>query len=161
MIDEEITMEFRDAVEIVLKHEGGYVNDPNDPGGETKYGISKRAYPDVDIENLTLEQAKQIYLNDYWNRCQCDNLPAMVRLHVFDAAVNSGVSQAAKWLQRAVRVVEDGKIGAHTIMACRLSDPAVTAMRICAYRLHFLSELNGWKRYSKGWTARITGNMMR
>lgn len=154
-------MEFRDAVEIILKHEGGYVNDPNDPGGETKYGISKRAYPDVDIKNLTLDQAKQIYLTDYWNRCQCDNLPAMVRMHVFDAAVNSGVVQAAKWLQRAVRVVDDGRIDARTIMACRLSDPAVTVMRICAYRLQFLTGLGSWKHYGKGWVNRITDNMMR
>lgn len=85
---------FLPAFQIVVGLEGGYVNDPKDPGGETKWGISKRAYPTLDIKNLTLEQAQQIYLTDYWDRCGCDLMPWDRALCVFDCAVNQGVSAA-------------------------------------------------------------------
>lgn len=88
-------MTFDDAFEALLGHEGGYVNDQNDPGGETKYGISKRAYPNVDIENLTVEQARAIYERDYWQAAGCHRMkdPAMAFL-MFDTAVNQGVFRA-------------------------------------------------------------------
>ena len=77
-------MKFDDAIGIVLKHEGGYVNDKNDPGGETRYGISKRAYPDLDIKNLTISQATEIYKKDYWVKGKCDKVPPKLRLIYFD-----------------------------------------------------------------------------
>ena len=153
-------MEFDEAFKIVIGHEGGYVNDSNDPGGETKFGISKRSYPHENIRELTLDQAKQIYLRDYWNRCQCAQLPAMIRVHVFDAAVNSGTVQASKWLQRAVRADPDGVIGAQTVMACRMADPAVTVARISGLRLEFMAELRNWKHHGRGWTLRIARNLI-
>lgn len=88
-------MTFDDAFECLLTTEGGYVDDKNDPGGETKYGISKRAYPNVDIKNLTVEQARAIYERDYWQAAGCDQItdPALAFL-MFDTAVNQGVFRA-------------------------------------------------------------------
>ena len=97
---------FAVAVGFVLAHEGGYINDPADPGGETKYGISKRAYPRVDIKNLTKAQARDIYYRDYWKRVDGDNLPAGLDLAVFDTAVNCGVSVARSFLQATKSVGE-------------------------------------------------------
>ena len=82
-------MNFDVAFEKLIGHEGGYVNDARDPGGETKYGISKRAYPDEDIAGLTLERAKQIYRRDYWDAVQAEYLPDAVRFDLFDAAAIS------------------------------------------------------------------------
>lgn len=87
------------CLDFVLKWEGGYVNDPGDPGGETKYGISKRAYPTVDIRNLTKDEASSLYNRDYWIPCGCDTLEYPLNLVVFDSAVNCGVSRAKKWLK--------------------------------------------------------------
>lgn len=82
---------FDKIIDFVLKSEGGYVNNPNDPGGETKYGISKKAYPNLDIKNLTLEQAKDIYRKDYWDKVKGDSLPYPLDMCVMDMAVNAGV----------------------------------------------------------------------
>ena len=91
MSDKEI---FNEAVEFVLRWEGGYTNDPNDPGGETKYGISKRAYPDIDIKNLTLDEAKDIYYHDYWLKADCDHYLFPANFLMFDTSVNMGISRA-------------------------------------------------------------------
>ena len=85
---------FNKALAFVLKWEGGYSNDPNDPGGETKYGIDKRSHPGLDIKNLTLEQASDIYKNEYWNKCKCDELEWPFDIIVFDTAVNMGPNRA-------------------------------------------------------------------
>jgi lysozyme family protein len=87
------------AVDFVLSIEGGYVHDPSDPGGETKYGISKRSYPSLDIPSLTVEDAKSIYKRDYWDRCNCDHLERGMDIAVFDCAVNMGVGAAKTILQ--------------------------------------------------------------
>lgn len=89
---------FERAVEFVLKHEGGYVDNPNDPGGETKYGISKRAYPELDIKNLTEEKAKEIYHRDYWLKSGCEKIASGLDIVVFDTAVNCGVARASALL---------------------------------------------------------------
>ena len=91
---------FARAVAFVLAQEGGYSNDPNDPGGETRYGISKRRYPAEDIRNLTVERARELYRRDYWDKNRCGELPAHMALCVFDAAVNGGAP--VRWLQMAV-----------------------------------------------------------
>jgi lysozyme family protein len=103
------------AIAFVLKMEGNYTLDPNDPGGETKFGISHKAYPNLDIGNLTEEQAKAIYLRDYWQPCQCDQLPTAFAISVFDTAVNQGVGKAKRLLQIALDVTVDGVIGDKTI----------------------------------------------
>lgn len=86
-------------MEFLLKWEGGYVNDPKDPGGETKYGISKKAYPDEDIKNLSPERALQIYASDYWDKAGCDAVPYPLNVVVFDSAVNCGVGMSRLWLK--------------------------------------------------------------
>ena len=85
---------FDKAIEFVFKWEGGYINLPGDPGGETKYGISKRSYPTLDIKNLTKEQAKQIYYSDYWLKAKCNSYPYPRDIIIFDTAVNMGVGKA-------------------------------------------------------------------
>ena len=95
-------MEFNDVIDKVLEHEGGYVNDPNDLGGETKYGITKRFYPDVDIKSLTKEDAKDIYKRDYWDKNKIDNLPDNLKHIFFDMCVNQGRGTAVRVLQRAI-----------------------------------------------------------
>jgi lysozyme family protein len=123
---------FDHCVTLILKEEGGYVNHPNDPGGETKYGISKRSHPNVDIKNLTVEQAKEIYRVNYWNRISADKLPPDLALIAFDCAVNQGVGRATQFLS------------AHP-------DPlSFMAARI----LHYAS-LPTWPTFGLGWMRRI------
>ena len=93
-------MSFEKAIEFALKWEGGYINHPDDPGGETNFGISKRAYPSLDIANLTEEQAKEIYRRDYWDKCGCNSLPEPEDLIVFDTAINMGVNRALKLMEQ-------------------------------------------------------------
>ena len=93
---------FDTAIEIIFKYEGEYTNTPDDPGGETKYGISKRSYPGVDIANLTKEQAKEIYKRDFWDKSICPNLQTKLAIAYFDIIVNHGHHGAGKILQRAI-----------------------------------------------------------
>ena len=114
---------FNEIIEEILEHEGGYVNDPLDAGGETNFGIAKRFYPNVDIKNLTKEQAKKIYHQDYWRPAKCDAVPSHLRYIYFDMCVNFGRSGAVKVLQRAAnaknrdKIEVDGGIGPATLKA--------------------------------------------
>ena len=150
---------FDECFERLIGHEGGYVNNPRDPGGETKYGISKRAYPAVDIKGLTLDGAKAIYRRDYWGRARCDDLPRNVAFDVFDAAVNSGPGQAVRWLQRAVGVADDGQAGPVTLAAVGRIDPEVLQARYNGQRLDFMTRLSTWDVFGKGWARRIAQNL--
>ena len=98
---------FTKALKFVLKEEGGYVNNPDDNGGETNFGISKNAFPNKDIKHLTVEDAIEIYKQQYWNRCQCQYFTYPIALIVFDAAVMSGISRASKWLQKSANVLAE------------------------------------------------------
>lgn len=113
-----------DALAFTLGEEGGYVNDPRDPGGETNFGISKRAYPAEDIASLTKERAQSLMVRDYWNPCRCAHLPQKLATAVFDFAVNSGVSRAVKELQKVLGVGVDGIVGPATIAASWLTTDA-------------------------------------
>lgn len=153
-------MNFDTAFEKLIGHEGGYSNDPHDPGGETKFGISKRAYPALDIRNLTLADAKAIYKRDYWDRAQCDRLPPELAFDVFDAAVNSGIGQAIRWLQRSVGVADDGYVGPLTLGALvRDDDPSAVQARFNGHRLAFMTNLSTWQTFGKGWARRIAANL--
>lgn len=143
---------FDKAFEILIGHEGGYSLDPHDRGGETKYGISKRAYPHIDIANLTLAQAKAIYRNDYWDKAKCSSLPPDLALLVFDAAVNNGVGAAIRWLQRAAGVVADGIIGPQTIAA---SFSSGVAERFHAMRVDAMTKMPTWPNHGRGWAKRL------
>ncbi len=153
-------MEFGTAFATLIGHEGGYVNDKRDPGGETKFGISKRAYPDVDIAALTIDQAKAIYKRDYWDRARCSELPPAVAFQVFDTAVNSGIGQSIRFLQRAVGVADDGNVGPLTINAVRRLDAESVAARFNGHRLEFMTKLSTWDVFGKGWAKRIAKNLM-
>tara|TARA_B100000424_G_scaffold269161_1_gene265502 strand:- start:3294 stop:3776 length:483 start_codon:yes stop_codon:yes gene_type:complete len=113
---------FEQCIDHVLKHEGGYVDDPKDLGGETNFGISKRAYPDLDIKSLTKEDAKAIYKKDYWDRYKIEKMPEDLRYIYFDMVLNMGYRNAAKVMQRAAnaknsareRIKVDGMVGPAT-----------------------------------------------
>lgn len=151
---------FDEAFEQVIGHEGGYVDNPNDPGGETKFGISKRSYPYENIRSMTLERAKEIYRADFWNKVRGDELPYPVAWNLFDGAVNSGVGNSIRWMQRAAKVADDGKIGPITIAAWTTMDPDVLAARYNGERLKFMASLSTWPVFGKGWARRIAGNLL-
>jgi hypothetical protein len=150
---------FEEAFAGVIGVEGGYSSGENDPGGPTKYGISQRAYPSLDIKTLTLEQAQDIYRKDYWAPLQPDNLPAQLAYEMFDFAVNSGCGRAVRCMQRLVAATEDGVVGPHTlarIAAVTAEKGATTlASEYMAERLRFLRSLPTWDRFGRGWAARL------
>ena len=148
-------MKFNEAFERVIGAEGGYVNDSRDSGGETKYGISKRAYPGEDIPNLTLARAKELYRRDYWGPAGCDAVPEAVKLPLFDAAVNSGVRAAINMLQLACGADLDGVLGPHTLLAVQSMPPERVAARLNGARLDYMTRAPGWPVYSRGWARRI------
>lgn len=147
-------MNFTEAVQLIFKLEGGYVNDPHDRGGETKWGISKRRFPDVDIKNLTKAGAADIYLRHYWSPTRCDELPENMRLPVFDCAVNQGVKTAVEILQELVGVAQDGQMGPVTLAAVRSYRGDLRhhyhAKRTAAYVSY-----SQFDRYGRGWLHRL------
>lgn len=146
---------FDTCLSELLIHEGGYVNHPRDPGGETNFGISKRSYPREDIRGMTRERAGQIYRRDFWDAVKGDDLPAGLDLVAFDAAVNSGASRGARWLQQALGVEADGKIGPKTIAAAKAADAARVVRAATDARMAFLRGLPTWGDFGKGWTRRV------
>lgn len=148
---------FDKALAFVLDKEGGptITDDPRDPGGLTRWGISKRAYPDLDIRNLTREQAAGIYLRDYWDRAGCGNLPAAVAFFHFDTAVNQGPGAAAKFLQLAAGVEADGKIGPKTLAAVQRARPADLLVEYAARRADHYGRLPHFPTYGLGWSRRL------
>lgn len=150
---------FDRAFEIVIGHEGDLSDDPRDPGGLTRYGISKRAHPTVDVRNLTLAQAKQIYLERYWLPLHADAMPEAVAVQVFDAAVNHGLKPAVKMMQRALQVPDDGVIGPVTLRAMTTVEDARFVARFAAERLTFYTDLAGWDAFGRGWTRRVANNL--
>ena len=149
---------FDTAFQLLIEKEGGYVNDPYDKGGETKYGISKRAYPNLDIKNLTLEQAKQIYYKDYWLKSKADKMPPKLSIIHFDTAVNTGVNTANKILQKALNkqgfnLTVDGIIGNKTLSAVKNADiDRLIADYTIERNKYYLR--TGNTRYLKGWVNR-------
>jgi lysozyme family protein len=128
---------FDRAVAFVIHEEGGYVWDPQDPGGETRYGISKRAYPQIDIKNLTVEQAKTIYRRDYWNPLQLDARPYGPALCLFDCGVNQGLGRARQLLARVATS----------------SQPFIVAFQ-SERALHYAG-LPTFSRFGRGWMRRL------
>lgn len=145
---------FDKAFELIIGLEGGYSNNKNDPGGETKFGISKRSYPDIDIPHLTLEKAKEIYLKDYWNACHCDSLPWPLSVFVFDAAVNQGTDPAIRMLQRALDTTQDGIIGSVTSKLASESRKWHWA-RFLTYRAQRYNQNLNANHFGEGWLIRI------
>ena len=152
---------FDEIIEQVLEHEGGYVNDPKDLGGETKYGITKRFYPELNIKELTIEKAKQIYKQDYWDKNKVESLPQNLWHIYFDMCVNMGKRTAVKVLQRAAvnkgRDIEvDGGLGPMTIGALK----GVELDRVRAFRVKYYVDLitarPEQEKFFLGWFRRAT-----
>ena len=146
------------SIDFVLRREGGYSNDKNDRGGETNWGISQRAYPDLDIKSLTVEQAKEIYLRDYWLPCSGDVLPWPFSLAVFDAAVNMGVGRSIRLLQTALDIEADGIIGPKTIEAVKNATPGrirkLLALRMTEY-VRIMIKDNSQFDFALNWSYRV------
>ena len=152
---------FEEIIEKVLKHEGGYVNDPDDAGGETNYGISKKAFPDIDIKNLTRKEAKEIYKNEYWDKSKVEKVPKRLRHIYFDMCVNFGTSGAISVLQRSAnsrgsKLSIDGKLGPLTLGSIK----NIETERVRAYRIlrfaKIVSNTAANEKYWFGWYNRAT-----
>jgi len=150
---------FDKALEFVLAAEGGYVNDPDDAGGETNFGISKRAYPDLDIANLTLHDAQNIYYRDYWLKCKCDQLPPQFGVAVFGSAVNHGPRRAIKLLQETLKTDVDGIIGQHTLAAASMQNNRYMLSRFMSFRGQYYADIVIRKpdqhKFLRGWLRRL------
>jgi lysozyme family protein len=170
-----MTMNFDEAFERLIGHEGGFQNDPNDPGNwtggkvgagkllGTKYGIAANTYPGEDIPNLTLDRAKYLYKRDFWAQAGAEVVDDVLKFDVFDTAVNSGARQALKFLQRSADMPAyevDGKLGPKTVMALQSANPYRLLLRFNGHRLDFLNNLPLWKRCHEGWSQRIANNLM-
>ena len=158
---EEVLTSFDDIIEVTLEHEGGYVHDPKDLGGETNFGIAGRFYPDVDIKNLTKDGAKEIYRKDYWDKNKVDDLPDNLKHIFFDMAVNQGRGTAVKILQRAIngkggKLTVDGGFGPGTKAALAKHTPELDRVR--CYRVKYYMDLVARKpeqeRFLYGWFRR-------
>ena len=149
---------FNKSLEFVLAMEGGYVNDPHDPGGATKYGISHRAYPHLNIEALTLDDARTIYLRDYWlgSGAKVAAISPELAMIMFDTAVNMGVSTSIRLLQRVLHIKEDGVFGPITKNTLETADIPSTIDWYMTNRILRYADLEGWSRYRRGWIKRAT-----
>lgn len=152
-----MTLTFDMAFDRLLGHEGGYSNDPQDPGGETNWGISQRAYPRVNIKALSKADAKMIYFKDYWSPLG-DAHPA-IKFQVFDFAVNGGLSTGLRKLQSAVGVADDGHWGPASTKALAAIEVNDVLLRFNKERLRFYTSLSKWPLYGKGWTNRVADNL--
>jgi len=153
---------FDDAFTALIGNEGGYSNNPADPGGETMWGITQRVarahgYTGA-MKDLPLETAKAIAKAQYWDVYSCDKFDPRVAFQVFDAAYNGG--HPALWLQKAVGVKMDGIIGPVTIAAVNAANPLEVIMRFISYRLSFFTALSTWETFGRGWANRIARNLL-
>ncbi len=154
---------FDHAFDLVLKYEGGYVNNSHDPGGPTNLGITlatlrawRQRHVDInDVKTLTKAEAGQIYRANYWDKIHGDDLPSGVDFAVFDFAVNSGPGTAARLLQRALAVSTDGAIGPLTLKAAQQVRAADLITSYLDKRLAYLEGLGTWATFGKGWAARV------
>lgn len=155
--------DFNKAFARLIQHEGGYVNDPKDPGGETNFGITlhtarANGYTGS-MKSMTREEAKQIYFKAYWKRYQCDQFAPELAFQFFDACVNHGGGNACRMLQRAVGVADDGIIGEITLTAIRQHSAVNVALLFNAERLEFYTKLSTFTHFGKGWIRRLAGNL--
>ncbi|BDX19701.1 hypothetical protein MFKK_25110 [Halopseudomonas aestusnigri] len=156
-------MDFDEAFDRLIGHEGGYVNHPADPGGATNFGITERvarAHGYLgDMRQLTRSQAREIYRVAYWGRARADEYDGAIGFQLFDAAVNHGIENAVRFLQRAVDVADDGDVGSITLNAVRAMTVTDVLMRFNAERLQFYTKLSTWPQFGKGWARRVVGNL--
>lgn len=154
---------FDKSLKMILHHEGGYVNHPRDPGGETNLGVTKRVYEEwggtKDMKDLTVEDVSPIYKKNYWDRIKGDELPSGLDLCVFDFGVNAGTGRAAKFLQRLVDTTVDGGIGPNSLRAINehVSRWSIeqTIDDYQAERQKYYEKLKTFETFGRGWTRRV------
>ncbi len=164
-------MIYDDAFARVIGHEGKFQNDPKDRGnwttgvigkGElkgTKFGVSAMSYPFLDIRNLTLDEAKAIYRRDFWLRVDGDKLHDALAYQLFDAAINHGIGNAIRMLQRAVGVADDGGMGPITHAAVKARGTDDTLKLFNAERIEFFTKISTFDRFGRGWMRRVAQNL--
>ena len=152
-----MSLSFQQIFDRLIGHEGGYVNDSRDPGGETNWGVTKRTAQDM--KTMTRQQAYEIYHRAFWVRYQCDQMPPAIAYQFFDAAVNHGFGNASRMLQRAVGVLDDGIIGKYSLEAINRNPISDTLMVLNGERLNFYTRLEKFDRYGKGWVNRVAQNL--
>ena len=151
------------CLETILHHEGGYVNHPKDPGGETNLGVTKKVYQEhggtKDMKDLTIEDVEPIYRKNYWDKCRCDDLPSGLDLCVFDFAVNAGPGRAAKFLQRMIGTTVDGGIGPMTLAKVNeyVKENTIeeTVEKYQSMRQEYYESLSTFETFGRGWTRRV------
>mgnify|MGYP003650583610 FL=1 len=151
------------CLETILHHEGGYVNHPSDPGGETNLGVTKRVYEEwggeKDMKDLLVEDVAPIYEKNYWGRTKCDDLPSGLDLCVFDFAVNAGPGRSAKYLQTMIGTTADGGIGPNTLLALGnyVEEVGVegSIRNFQTARQEYYESLGTFEVFGKGWTRRV------
>lgn len=154
-------MTFDDCLTYVLRDEGGYSDNPHDPGGATNLGVTRKAWEEwvghpvskEVIRSLTQAQVKPFYFAKYWMPVQGNNLPSGLDYAVFDCAVNSGVARASRLLQQVCGVVVDERIGPVTVAAARKTEDVTN--KFLDARLAFLKAIDGWQYFGKGWRGRV------
>lgn len=158
---------FDKALAVILKHEGGWVHHPADPGGITNLGVTKRTWEEwtgapaspLQMRNLTKAQVAPLYRKNYWQKLRCDEMPAGVGLVVFDFGVNAGPKRAARYLQTVVGTASDGQVGPATINAvkqyCRLKSAAELIRAYSEARRNYYRQLRTFRTFGKGWLRRV------
>jgi lysozyme family protein len=154
---------FEKSLALILKHEGGYVDNPKDPGGATNLGCTKKVWEEwvghevtkEDIKALKVSDIAPLYKAKYWDAVKGDLLPAGVDYAVFDLAINSGPGRAAKTLQQVLNITADGQIGPATLSTLEAANPRDVATRVCEARLAFLQGLPTYGTFGKGWSRRV------
>ena len=154
---------FDKCLEIILHHEGGYVNHPKDPGGETNLGVTKRVYESFggtkDMKELTVEDVTPIYKKNYWDKLKGDEVPAGLDLCLFDFGVNAGPGRSAKYLQTMIGTVADGGIGPNTLRALDTyidANGVETAIKeFQKARQSYYESLSTFDTFGRGWTRRV------
>ena len=156
-------MNFDQSFDRLLGFEGGFSDNPADPGGATNWGVTFKVAAangyTGSMHNYPRDDAKAVYKLKYWDAVHADDLPDAIRYSVFDAAVNSGVKQAIQWLQIAINVGDDGVMGPVTLTALVNTDGGKLASAFNGERLDFLTNLPTWATFSKGWARRVAANL--
>ncbi len=155
---------FKDALDKVLVHEGGFSDHPSDPGGATMKGVTLRTFRRhfgadktvSDLKRITKKQLQTVYKSGYWDKCKCDALPSGVDYATFDSAVNSGPGRAARWLQSAVGAERDGAIGPNTLDKVAVHEPVSVINDMLDARMSFLRGLSTFSVFGRGWTRRVS-----
>ncbi len=163
---------FNQAFKELIGNEGGFKCEKEDKGdwtgGQvgkgvlvgTKYGLSAGTYPKLDIRNLRLEDARVIYKNEWWDKFQGDKLPYELAFQIFDSEVNHGHGMGVKFLQRALKIEDDGKLGPKTLATIQGVDEDKIILRFLAMRMKFFTQIRTWNTYGRGWANRVADNML-